>query len=139
MEIISVENITATLSKYTSESIENDTLQEFFKYALSEINSSNSYAHTVFVVFNNILVLWYRLNNESDLEKSSTFVRDFSTFGNNGTVNGNATFVGDGTLLAFIHSVLLIFYRCRRQLKPKLAGIIYCRGMEKNNKIFRGN
>jgi len=75
------------------------------------VNVSISGGNTSFIDWNNSLVGWWRMNNETG--ENSTFVKDWSTWGNNGTVTGatyNATggkfgggfeFDGDGDYIGF--------------------------------------
>ncbi|MFA6315751.1 MAG: LamG-like jellyroll fold domain-containing protein, partial [Candidatus Paceibacterota bacterium] len=60
----------------------NNTDWLYVNVTTSDTNNLSS-----FIDFNRSLVAWYRFNNETG--ENSTFVKDWSNFGNNGTCSGN--------------------------------------------------
>ncbi|HDD46084.1 MAG TPA: LamG domain-containing protein, partial [Candidatus Aenigmarchaeota archaeon] len=57
-------------------------------YVYINITTNDTYQHTAFIDWNKSLVLWLRFNNEQG--ENSTFFRDWSTYGNNGTCSGSS-------------------------------------------------
>ncbi|MCK5594039.1 MAG: hypothetical protein KAI18_02235, partial [Candidatus Aenigmarchaeota archaeon] len=72
---------------FTAPTEDNDSyISEDYTYINTTVTDANLNS-TAFIDWNNSLVGWWRFNNESG--ENNTFVKDWSSYGNNGTCTGN--------------------------------------------------
>ncbi|MFA5132768.1 MAG: LamG domain-containing protein [Candidatus Paceibacterota bacterium] len=82
---LTVDTVAPSISFTSPTKLSNESTNQNSLYVNVSVNDSSNM--TAFIDYNRSLVGWWRFNNEAG--ENSTFVRDWSSYGNNGTCSGS--------------------------------------------------